>query len=651
MTTYDVRIRDQASGPAGNIADAVRAMRNGVAGAARELKNLGSSMARTRGQMAGAAQSARAMAASMTQQSAASKRWQSNVQKHTVRLNETAMALKRTGSATTSMGSAAGDASGMLGQAGGMMGRLGGAGAVAGAALGALAVAFAAITAAAGAFAMALGRAIAKMESASLAFKMLAKDGTGGVKTLSKTMQLAADLGLPVDQTVKSMQKLLSMQFDRSTATEILKMGAALRSLGAGQGEVDRVILAMSQIKATGKLQGDELMQLAEAGVSVDLVYRALAKRLGKTKEEVIKLKEAGKIGADLAISAIQDAVKAKGGVSSFDDMITPQMKTISGKWRQVTSTMSMVWLQMVSKASGPLQDVLIPIFDEIVGFMKGAGGEKFGAALSDGIAFVADIIEGVWPLVKGFGKGLMAGFEKMGPAFSQLGGVFQDLFGAGNTDGMVDGFVALGEAVALLASGFALLIGWVAAAVGWLVSLNAASADAGGGISILMNMAASLMGMGDGFLTAGMDLGNALINGLVSGLQGGAQGVIDAITGIAGDAIAQAKAILGINSPSKVFAEIGAGVTDGFVRGVDDTASRAEAAMGAFSATGAGPAAGQLAGGVSGTKNEITIAVDPGAAIYAAEKSKDPQQYAAAVRNMIATSLVDELEVQLSQL
>jgi tape measure domain-containing protein len=67
----------------------------------------------------------------------------------------------------------------------------------------------------------------------------------------------------------------------------------------------------------------------------------------------------------------------------------------------------------------------------------------------------------------------------------------------------------------------------------------------------------------------AGKDLVEAIINGMISGVASLGQGAINAISGLAGDAIDAAKNILGIASPSKVFREIGNNVVLGFVKGI----------------------------------------------------------------------------------
>lgn len=65
-------------------------------------------------------------------------------------------------------------------------------------------------------------------------------------------------------------------------------------------------------------------------------------------------------------------------------------------------------------------------------------------------------------------------------------------------------------------------------------------------------------------------EVGMQIVTGLASGILGGGSTVLSAITGVVGGAIEGAKKLLGIASPSKVFAEIGADTGAGMAGGVE---------------------------------------------------------------------------------
>src|SRR5690606_34431699 len=74
--------------------------------------------------------------------------------------------------------------------------------------------------------------------------------------------------------------------------------------------------------------------------------------------------------------------------------------------------------------------------------------------------------------------------------------------------------------------------------------------------------------------------MGADLIAGLVRGITGAVGAVVSAVTGAVGSAIDAAKDVLGIASPSKVFAEIGDNTAQGYVQGVEAGTPEAQSSL-----------------------------------------------------------------------
>lgn len=77
-----------------------------------------------------------------------------------------------------------------------------------------------------------------------------------------------------------------------------------------------------------------------------------------------------------------------------------------------------------------------------------------------------------------------------------------------------------------------------------------------------------ALSNIGSALVSAGSDL----VRGLINGIKNVAGSVVDAARGVVQDAIDGAKSLLGISSPSKVFAEIGKSTGQGFIKGFQGT-------------------------------------------------------------------------------
>ncbi|HSW50350.1 MAG TPA: tape measure protein, partial [Bryobacteraceae bacterium] len=120
-----------------------------------------------------------------------------------------------------------------------------------------------------------------------------------GDKWWAQSADYARRFGLNINGVAENLMQMKASGFsDEMTKTLFLRMGD-LRSLGATEETIGRALLAIRQVQAAGRLQGDELNQLSEAGINANFVYDALSKKLGKSRTEIIKLKEAGKLTSE----------------------------------------------------------------------------------------------------------------------------------------------------------------------------------------------------------------------------------------------------------------------------------------------------------------------------------------------------------------
>jgi hypothetical protein len=202
-----------------------------------------------------------------------------------------------------------------------------------------------------------------------------------------------------------------------------------------------------------------------------------------------------------------------------------------------------------------------------------------------------------LWDEVKAVGSGIAGVASAIGDAFT---GVIQPVIDwfTGKIDlteaasrimmGIVDGITGVAGAV------FDAFVGvWtpILSAIGGIASTiwSAVAAIFPGVTGAISSAAGSVLGAFTGLWGhvtswfAGIslvDIGKNLILGLASGITGAAGAVVNAISGAVSGAISTAKSLLGIHSPSKVFADIGDDTGQGFVGGVEDTTDQAHAAI-----------------------------------------------------------------------
>jgi hypothetical protein len=140
-----------------------------------------------------------------------------------------------------------------------------------------------------------------------------------------------------------------------------------------------------------------------------------------------------------------------------------------------------------------------------------------------------------------------------------------------------LDAFDGLGLSLdtALFAGkAFVVVAGGIAAALGAVLALALAVPVAIAAIPL------TLYTIGSTLVEWARTTGVSLVQGLIEGVTGMVGAVVSAVTGTVGAGITAAKDLLGIASPSKVFAEIGTNTVEGFTNSVDAGASEAAGSM-----------------------------------------------------------------------
>lgn len=417
-----------------------------------------------------------------------------------------------------------------------------------------------------------------------IGFQAVAKHGASAEKLFEHTRQLAEGLGLDVMDTNKQMVKLLAMQFNPKVATDLIKMGADMQALGADGESVSRILLQIGQIKAKGKLQGEELTVLAENGLSTQLVYEQLQKTLSKTKDQILKMQQAGKLTADMAIPAILAAVKAKTGESELGQRgAEVAQKTMSGMARKLRSEWQNMWIDVGREGTPAITEALKPLGDELHKLIKDPATKN---ALVDGIEAIGGVVRDAIPVIKSFVGGLVDGFQAAWPAIKSaldllLGGFAKDSdwLTTAKDFGQVLGKITAGAiGVAGVVGG--LLVGSLQLATmvvniligAWDGLINAVG-------KVVFTISDTVANLGAKWRNDALSAAADIVTGLVNGITAGTTLVAEAVAGLGGVALAAFKHVLGIASPSKVMEEMGGYTTQGFEIGLTARAGDIEQA------------------------------------------------------------------------
>lgn len=183
---------------------------------------------------------------------------------------------------------------------------------------------------------------------------------------------------------------------------------------GAAGDSAERIATALGQIEAKGKLSGEEIKQLTEAGVAV---WPILSKAFGKSAAQIQDMTEKGLIPADVAIKAIAEslerdfggaaarqAISVEGLITSLDEVKKLDLRALFGgaiqalqpAWERFVSTLSSPqFLSALKDIGQKLGQVVGDIVDGLIGVEAKAKtwGYKIGESLAKGIQDAAVLV------------------------------------------------------------------------------------------------------------------------------------------------------------------------------------------------------------------------------------------------------------------
>lgn len=169
---------------------------------------------------------------------------------------------------------------------------------------------------------------------------------------------------------------------------------------------------------------------------------------------------------------------------------------------------------------------------------------------------------------------------------------------------------VALGGLVVLVLgtmAAVATLAGVVWAALGYAV-IKAVGFVASGVSSLYKLLTGMGARLGDALSELSHGLGRSIIDGIVAGIKSGAKWVMEALTGLAGGAMGAFRDALGIHSPSREFAKLGAQLPAGIEQGIEQGSDSVDRSVGGLAAPPSAPGAGASGKSIMITIGDITI-------------------------------------------
>ncbi len=169
--------------------------------------------------------------------------------------------------------------------------------------------------------------------SAKIGFQTLLGESQGQ-KMMDDLDQFAKATPFKSSEVISQSQRMLAMGWAaEDIIDDMTVIGDAAAATGKGEEGLQRIVLALSQIKSKGRLSTEELNQLAEAGISAKR-YLAEGLGYGTGDEGIAKMTkdlENGAIGSEKAVSALIEGMKEYNGM-----MEKTANETVTGLWSQI---------------------------------------------------------------------------------------------------------------------------------------------------------------------------------------------------------------------------------------------------------------------------------------------------------------------------
>lgn len=189
-----------------------------------------------------------------------------------------------------------------------------------------------------------------EIQALEVSFRTLLGSQQASAELMRQMKEFAAATPLQLGDLAKGAQTMLGFNVD---ADEIMPMLKAIGDISMGDAQkFQSLTLAFSQMQSVGKLMGQDLLQMINAGFSpLAVMADKTGKSIGELKEEM----SAGAISADMVKQAFIDAT-SEGG--QFYGMLSGQGDTVKGA---------------IAQLSGAITDMSNGIGEQSEGIIKGS--------------------------------------------------------------------------------------------------------------------------------------------------------------------------------------------------------------------------------------------------------------------------------------
>jgi hypothetical protein len=382
----------------------------------------------------------------------------------------------------------------------------------------------------------------------------------GEVMTMAD--ELARAMGVKTTDVTTSIRELMASGFDVGQTKAIVAAQFDIKAINPAA-DVSGLNKALAKMQGARKFSMEVAESILGAGVDDSKFYAILQNVTGsKNRDDLFKKISAGKVTDQQGLSAmLQSVQQSSGGGPLGSAAMGKAQSTVGGSVTNMIGMLERLFLAINTSGLGQslakiintaanLFDPAQPSGQQFLGLLQQAVGlaERMFKNVSpaDIIAAFNAVVEAggialsfIEPLVQGFASGF-------GEAVGAVRMIAQEFgIGQGPTTSMGNALKLVGTA-----------LGWVAVGVGVAV----------GGIAW---MTAKIAGIATFLWGASVSIGIAVIEGITGGLDSAKAGLVSRLKTLAELLPDTVRKLLGIKSPSLVFADIGVNTMRGFEVGM----------------------------------------------------------------------------------
>lgn len=228
-----------------------------------------------------------------------------------------------------------------------------------------------------------------KLEQARIGLTTMTGSADIAASHLKDLQNFAKTTPFEFSELVAASQKLQGVGFSAQKVIPVLRdVGSSLAASGRIS-ESPFAIKALGDIQAKGKLAGQEIIQLSNAGIPA---IKVLSSTLNKSSAEILKLSENGQISSEVFLNALHQYSQ-----SNFGGALEAQSRTFAGAISNIKDalgqTSEVAFRPLYEKVSAIANDITVEISKhendlEKVGIAIGSNIAKgIGTIISDSIS------------------------------------------------------------------------------------------------------------------------------------------------------------------------------------------------------------------------------------------------------------------------